>query len=202
MKVSQLIQRLRTKLSSATYGTPARIAGASDFNAILNGSKFTAPMLFVTLGNTIVRTKSEAGANIAQQEINERINLIVLLSSKADTLGHDPQSLVHDVRLDILSALYGWNPSIADGRDSNTYGYCTKEFTYASDTFLQMHNEWYAHQFEFNLVSDLNQDEHGIGCVMPEDEGIPLTDIHANVTPVDVNPEPDNPDFEINADTD
>ena len=201
MKVSQLIQRLRTKLASATYGTPARVAGAGDFNQVLEGSRFTAPMLFVTLGNTDVRNKSEPSSNLMITEITERINLIAVLSSKPDTTGHDPQSLVHDVRLDILKAIYGWNPSIADERDLNTYGYATKELTYASDTFLQMHNEWYAHQFEFNLVSDLNQGEQGIGCVMPEDEAVALENIHANVTPVDVNPDPDNPDFEIDADT-
>lgn len=200
MKINHLIVRLRTKLSSATYGTPARIAGASDYDAVLKGSKFTAPMAFVVLDNTVVRNKTESGSNIQIQEITERINIIVALNSKPDTLGKDPQSLVHDIRLDILKALYGLHPFIMDNRASLDYGYCTKSFTYAGDRFLQMHNEWYAHQFDFDLVSDINQDEQGIGCVDPEDEGVPLELIHADVEPSVITPT-EQPAIEINAET-
>lgn len=200
MKVSHLIQRLRTKLSSATYGNPARVAGASDWNAILNGSNFIAPSLFVVLDNTVVRNKTDSTSNVQIQELTERLNLIVVLSSKPDTLGKDPQSLVHDVRLDILKAIYGLSPYIMDNRNNITYGYQARSFTYSGDRFIQMHNEWYAHEFNFDLVSVIDSQCLGIGAVDPQDEAVALNLIHADVEPVEVSAS-EQPAIEINAST-
>lgn len=187
MKISPIIQRLRTKLSSATYGTPARVWGAFALDQVKKGSTLDVPALYVLLGPSVGITRGDQNTNVVENRLNEILIILMILDAKPDDEGFDPVSKVHDIRNDLFKGILGFNPSIGDPN----YGYDTTEFHYRSDMGIDMNPEWYVHQVIFDLQSDVNQDCQGIGVSNPEG-GDDLIIIAADIEPttIDINEQP------------
>jgi hypothetical protein len=107
------------------------------------------------------------------------------LDARFDKVGKDPADMVHQVRLDLLACLHGWNPSTAARCESVDFGYCSKLMTYVGDSFFTMHRELVIWEFNFDLKSTLTNADQGFGTSNPVATE-PLERIHADFNPTEV----------------
>ena len=188
-----LISHLRTCLNvpaGGTYneaGQPTRVSSASDAQDFLQGqTKMIAPYIMVTLGNTTLESTSHTGSAVVVEMV-ERLDLYVALDNRFDKVGKDPADMVHQVRLDLLACLHGWNPQIAAKCEGVDFGYCTKLMQYAGDSFFTSHRELVVWEFNFDLRSTLTNQSQGFGPSNPIATE-PLEKIYADFNPTEVTP--------------
>lgn len=163
-----LIPYLRQSLKGSTYGDPARISLAANFEQHIVGmSKLIVPHIAVTPGPVTTEDKGEKGTNVVTQFMIEPIDVLVVLNAKKDKTGIDPVDQIHFVRRDLKRFLLGWNPAIKAEEEGIDYGYNSMEMHYAGDDFSAMTREWYMHEFNFVLWSEINSEEHGVGGSQP-----------------------------------
>lgn len=182
-----LISHMRTCLKGATYGDPARVSSAADPDTFIKGqTKLTVPFIMCCLGNTTVEDQKPTGAAV-QTELVERLDLYAVLDARTDKVGKDAADQVHQVRLDILSCLMGWNPSRAAECEGVDFGYCSKLLEFVGDNYYTDHREWVVWEFSFELRSTLTNQSQGFGLENPIATE-PLERIHADFNPTEVTP--------------
>jgi hypothetical protein len=188
-----IISHLRTCLNvpaGGTYNDPggtSRVSSAADAEAFINGqTKLTVPYIMVTLGNTTVENQSHAGSTSVINMV-ERLDLYAVLNAKTDKVGKDAADQVHQVRLDLLACLFGWNPSRAAecATPPVDFGYCTQLMEFVGDSFFSMHREIVVWEFNFDLRSTLTVQAQGFGQSNPIAVDA-LESIYADFSPTEV----------------
>lgn len=192
MRYDQIGIRLKQKLAGATYGDPTRVYGAADFEAIsLGGKPVDVPAIYVIPEDTTYENETDDKGSFSAMTMIERVSIVVVLSSQVDTKGEDPIFLIHDIRQDILGAIFGFNPSInSDQIDGIPYGYQSGELRPSHDDELTHNDEWYQHRFEYYAMAQINSECQGTGGTNPDPEHFdPLEHINAKIEPSTISPD-------------
>jgi len=193
-----LIPYLQNALKGTFWGDPARVTCGADMTAALDGqTKFPTPLIVLALGPTTVQNKSESSGTITAQYMIEQLDVFAVLNGKPDKIGGIPVDQVHQVRIDLLKAMLGMNPStLADCFDVD-FGYCTHSIMYMGDDFFAFDRERYVHEFNFEIKSEINSAENGVGDTFPEAIE-DLLNIHAEMQQSGVDPDAIPPHTDIN----
>jgi hypothetical protein len=161
-----------------------RVFGAAEFSAFLEGeSKALSPSLYVTRGTTTIDDQSGLESTLTQARLNEQLNIAAVLTAKPDKRGADPTQRMTAVRADLWQCLLGWNPSIQAACDELELGYCTGSMNFLGDSFFDLDRERYVHQFQFNVLMEINSDEQGAN---QDPDGVPLNCIFGDMEPVGI----------------
>ena len=188
-----VISHLRTCLNNPAGGTyndagqATRVSSAADVDTFLQGqTKFKVPFIMCTLGNETVENTKHSGAAVSC-ELVERLDIYVALNAKTDKVGKDAADQVHQVRNDLLSCLYGWNPSrAAECADPPVpFGYCSKLLEYVGHSYYTDTREFIVWEFSFELRSTITNQGQGFGTENPIATE-PLERIYADFNPTEV----------------
>jgi len=182
-----LIPYLRNCLKGATYGDPkTRVSLGADFDVVLAGqTKLTVPYIIVTPGPTTIQEIDNPGATMVRQHLIEQIDVAVILDAARDKVGNFPVDDIHQVRIDILRCMLGFNAFVLANCNSVDYGYATKEMRYQGDDFFAFDRERYIHEFNFVMWSEINSFEQGVGESFPAAVN-DLNNIFATIEPSEI----------------
>lgn len=182
-----LIPYMKDCLKGAVYGDPkTRVTLAADFDIYLQGqSKMTVPTIVVTPGPATIQELSTPGTTIVRQYFVEQIDIAAILDAKRDKVGNFPVDDVHQVRIDLLRCLLGFNAFIHAQCNSIVYGYSTLEIRYQGDDWFAFDRERYVHEFNFTLWSEINSIEQGVGASFPAAIN-DLNNIFATIEPSEI----------------
>lgn len=182
-----LIPFLRNCLKGPTYGDPkTRVSLAADFDVFLQGqTKLTVPYIVVTPGPVTIQDMDNPGAVIVRQHLIEQIDIAVVLDAARDKVGNFPVDDIHQVRIDLLRCMLGFNASVLADCNSVNYGYITKEMRYQGDDWFSLDRERYVHEFNFTMWSEINSFEQGVGESFPAAVN-DLNNIFATIEPSEI----------------
>ena len=186
-----LIPYMRDKLKGSIFGEVGnnsiapRVWLAADVQIDLDKGNVTGiPYLVVCPGPTDKQRTSETGSNNLTLKKIEHLDVYAVLDSKKGKTGKLPADQVHAVRIILDKVLFGFNPSIYASNANGDYGPQTHHLEPLGDDFLSFDSERYIHEFNYELVTEINVEADGIGASFPEaiDD---LNAIFIKVEPVD-----------------
>lgn len=102
MKLSPVIQRLRSKCSSFQ----SRVAGAAEFAPLPDGVAVAMPAAIVLPAQDVAADPESMSGYI--QTIRDQIAVVVVVAS--DERGQEAYDAIQDLRAEIFKALLGWQP--------------------------------------------------------------------------------------------
>jgi len=168
MKLAPIIQRLREKLPTATWGDPVRVFGVAELERAIRGDhKPSFPAFYVNYAGSSATVNSDNNAPFTLETVTETLEIYVLLDNKKknDLTGLDAQDQVNDIRKTLLLLLLYFNLDIE--RDDDL-GHVATELKFASDEVHHVDAERYFHKFSFTHDFSINNCDQGIGTHNPE----------------------------------
>lgn len=141
MRTDLVIERLREKLTS----WHDRIFGAAELKAAEDKSRLLMPSAYVMYGGSTAKTLSY---ETFDQEIDERLRLLVILDNTQDRTGKSAQDQIHTIRAAIFAALLNYRLD----EDSHS-------LQFVGDSMAEMNKAQYMHVFEFKLVGRLQEED-------------------------------------------
>lgn len=133
MKVTSIIDRLKSEVPA--FG--GRVGGSSAFDRAVADNNLPAPHAFVMpLDDRPAR--SDIIGSETLQDLEESFGIVVAVDNRADRPGNAAGDVISDLRIDILNALLGWEPSGEHG-----------PFEYTGGSHLTMDRNRLWHQFDF-----------------------------------------------------
>lgn len=141
MQITPIITYLREQLTSWS----SRIDGAAEYEAIEDKSRLAIPSMFVMYGGS---TATLISYSTFEQELDERLRIMVVLDNKSDRTGKSAQDQVHTVR----DALFGALLNYQNDEDAHT-------LQFVEDRMIEMDKARYFHLFEFKQIKRLEPDD-------------------------------------------
>jgi maleate cis-trans isomerase len=136
MLISPIIQRLRENLPS-NY----KVGGVAEYEAAADDSRLALPSFFVIYAGS---TATPVTSQTYEQTIDERLQVIAVISNTADRTGKTAQEQVHTIRANLFALLLNYQ---ADP-DANP-------LEFVNDRMWRMDAARYFHIFEFRQIGRL-----------------------------------------------
>jgi hypothetical protein len=146
IQVTQVIEYLRTNLTTMRVDGAAALANAKDDSRLYVEGETIIPTLFVMLGTFVATTLS---LEAFLQDYEEKLTIIICLDNKQDRTGKHAQQLVYSMRFALLKILLNY-----DGFDTDSHS-----LQYVGDQMIDMDRSRYWHKFEFKLLGRLGQED-------------------------------------------